>query len=150
MKIRSLLALAGLAISFGLPTFAQEHNAVDPEVGQQIAAVNTKLGEAQNKHDAAAAAALYTFDAVKVLDWYGGGTFLGREAIEKDFAVQFASSPPDVIGKLLQMYALGDEMTDISAWSAGSYNGYSLKTYVRDADTWKIRLEYVTLSSIPR
>ena len=49
MKIRSLLALAGLAISFGLPTFAQEHNAVDPEVGQQIAAVNTKLGEAQNK-----------------------------------------------------------------------------------------------------
>jgi ketosteroid isomerase-like protein len=76
MKIRYLLlSLVGLATSFALPVFAQEQNAVDPEVRQQIASVNMKLGEAQNKHDAAAAAALYTLDAVKVLDW--GGTFLG-------------------------------------------------------------------------
>ena len=83
MKIRSLLIVVGSAISFALPTFAQEQKAVDPEARQQVAAVNTKLGDAQNKHDAAAAAALYTLDAVKVLDWSGGGTFLGREAIER-------------------------------------------------------------------
>lgn len=106
MKIGLLVALAGFAISSALLTFAQEREAVDPEVRQQIAAVNTKLGEAQNSHDAAAAAALYTLDAVKVLDWSGGGTLLGREAIEKDFAVLFASNPPDVTSKFLQMYAM--------------------------------------------
>ena len=36
MKTRTALALTGLAISFPLPTLAQEQNAVDPEVRQQI------------------------------------------------------------------------------------------------------------------
>ena len=31
MKIRSVLTLVGLAISFALPTFAQEQSAVDPK-----------------------------------------------------------------------------------------------------------------------
>jgi hypothetical protein len=43
-----------LAISFAVPTLAQEQNTVDPEVRQQIEAVLMKLGEAYNKHDAAA------------------------------------------------------------------------------------------------
>jgi hypothetical protein len=36
MKIRSLLALVGLAISFALPAFAQQTNAPDPQLRQQI------------------------------------------------------------------------------------------------------------------
>jgi hypothetical protein len=51
MKIRSVIALIGLAISFAVPAFAQEQNTVDPEVRQQIEAVLMKLGEAYNKHD---------------------------------------------------------------------------------------------------
>ena len=35
MKIRSLLALAGLAISFAVPTFAQQKDTVDPRIAQQ-------------------------------------------------------------------------------------------------------------------
>jgi hypothetical protein len=27
-------------------------------------------------------------------------------------------------------------------WTCGPWNGYSIKIYVRDADTWKIRIEY--------
>jgi hypothetical protein len=38
MKIRFLLALVGLAISFALPGFAQQKDTVDPEVRQQIEA----------------------------------------------------------------------------------------------------------------
>jgi hypothetical protein len=34
MKIRLIIAIAGFAISFAFPTFAQEQNAVDPEVRQ--------------------------------------------------------------------------------------------------------------------
>ena len=36
MKIRSLLALVGLAICFALPAFAQQANAPDPQLRQQI------------------------------------------------------------------------------------------------------------------
>jgi hypothetical protein len=36
MKTRLLVPLVGLAISFAFPNFAQEQNAVDPEVRQQI------------------------------------------------------------------------------------------------------------------
>ena len=36
MKIRSLLALVGLAISFALPSFAQQTSTPDPQLRQQI------------------------------------------------------------------------------------------------------------------
>src|SRR5271166_5261987 len=66
MKIRLVVALAGFAISFAVPTFAQGQNTVDPEVRQQIEAVSMKFVEAYNKYDAAALAALFTEDAVEV------------------------------------------------------------------------------------
>jgi hypothetical protein len=36
MKIRLLLALVGLAISFALSTFAQQTNTPDPQLRQQL------------------------------------------------------------------------------------------------------------------
>jgi len=66
MKIRSLLALVGLAISFALPAFAQEKETVDPQIRQQLDALAKKFDEASNKADAAALAALFTQDAVEV------------------------------------------------------------------------------------
>ena len=59
MKIRLRLALVGLAISFALPTFAQEQNTVDPEVRQQIEAISMTNVDAHNKHEAAAVVSLY-------------------------------------------------------------------------------------------
>jgi hypothetical protein len=47
MKTHSLLILAGLAISFGLPGFAQQKDAVDPKVEQQIRLLAAKYDEAQ-------------------------------------------------------------------------------------------------------
>src|SRR5215469_2363043 len=73
MKTCSLLTLVGLAISFALPAFAQQKDAVDPEVRQQIEAVNMKLFEASNKGDAAAAAAFYEQNAVQVWHWWESG-----------------------------------------------------------------------------
>ena len=66
MKIRLAVAIAAMAISFAFPTFAQEQNAVDPEVRQQIEATYNKRIDALKKQDAAAVAALYTQDAVLV------------------------------------------------------------------------------------
>ena len=43
MKTRSLLILAGLAISFALPAFCQERDAaVDPQIVQQLHAIGKK------------------------------------------------------------------------------------------------------------
>lgn len=64
-----LVTLLGLAISLAVPSSSQEQNKVDPEVRQEIETSLNNFGEAHNKHDAAALAALFTQDAVEVWDW---------------------------------------------------------------------------------
>ena len=106
MKARFLIALAGLAIGFVLPVLAQEQSTVDPEVREQIEALHKKFYEAFNKHDAADIAALYTLDAVKVGDLADSSdTVSGQQAIEKAYAVEFASIPRELGGKVVQVYA---------------------------------------------
>ena len=63
MKIRVLLTLAGLAIGFTLPTFAQQQNTPDPKLRDELVAFNKKFDDAMLKEDAAALAAFYTEDA---------------------------------------------------------------------------------------
>jgi uncharacterized protein (TIGR02246 family) len=142
MKVRFLLTLAGLAISFALPTYTQQKDTLDPEVRQQIEAALMKFNEAYNKHDATAIAALFTPDAVQVLDWGEGGTFSGQQDIEKHYALDFPSSPPELVEKLIQVYAIGDKISAISEWSSGIRKGYRTRIYVRELDEWKIRMEY--------
>jgi uncharacterized protein (TIGR02246 family) len=144
MKIRLAVALVGLAISFALPTFAQQKDTVDPEVRQQIEAVRMKFDEAFKKHDAAALAALFTQDAVLVWEGYSGGAAAsGQQAIEKRWAIELASSPTSV-SKLVQVRAIGNDICTIEEYSTSSmgHNGYVVTIYVRDADTWKISMAY--------
>jgi uncharacterized protein (TIGR02246 family) len=142
MKMTLLLTLAVFAIGFCAPALAQEQNTVDPEVRQQIEAAITKYQEAFNKHNAAAVAALFTQDAVQMLDWGEGGTFFGQQTIEKHYAVDFASSPPELVEKLTKVYAIGDKISAISEWSSGLWKGHGARIYVRELDTWKIRIDY--------
>ena len=86
MKIRTVVALAGLAISFAMPVLAQGTDTVDPKVRQQIEAALKKLEDAYNEYDAAAFAAGFTEYA---LELSGGGTAWGRKDIEERYA-----SPP--------------------------------------------------------
>ena len=152
MKIRSAIVLLWLAISFALPTFAQEQSAVDPKTRQEIEAVLMQIGEAYNKHDAAAVAALYTHDAVRVDNpsGFGRALIVGRKAIENlletDFTGSWSSSPR--VGKLVQIYAFEDSIASISEWSRAQYNGHSVQIFVRDPDTWKIRMEYNSVAPV--
>src|SRR6201984_1479200 len=68
MKIRSVVTIVGLAISFALPTFAQQTNTPDPQLREAFVAYCKKEDEAWNNNDAIALAALYTEDAVEVTD----------------------------------------------------------------------------------
>jgi ketosteroid isomerase-like protein len=143
MKIRFLLALVGLAISFALPGFAQQKDTVDPEVRQQVEALLIKFGEAFNKHDPAAIAALYTQNAIRLESWWSEGA-LGQQAIQKSYAGMLASMPGEFVGHVAQVYAIGNDMCVITKDSEGAlWKGYKTWICNRDADTWKIRMEYV-------
>jgi hypothetical protein len=49
---RLIVALVGLAISFALPTFAQQTDTPDPQLRQQIVALTKKFDDAMNNNDA--------------------------------------------------------------------------------------------------
>ena len=66
MKKRLVVPLVGLAISFALPTYAQEKDVADPQTTQKILALGKAFDEAHSDNDAAAVAALFTRDAVIV------------------------------------------------------------------------------------
>ena len=83
MKIGWLLTLAGLVISFAASCFAQQNDAIDPQIAQQIRALTMRYQDALNEHDAEAAAAFFTEDAVWTTPQ---GTFYGRRAIERRLA----------------------------------------------------------------
>jgi hypothetical protein len=90
MKLSRLLTLAGLAISFALPSLAQEQNTISPTVRQQIEAVFQKFQHAYNAQDLDTIAALHTQNAIELRSWEGLAT---GDAITKRFALDFTGSP---------------------------------------------------------
>ncbi|MBV9106392.1 MAG: nuclear transport factor 2 family protein [Verrucomicrobia bacterium] len=80
-----------MAISFALPTFAQEKQTVDPQLIQKLDTISKKYNEAINNYDAAAIGALYTDDAIFVTDT---GFLYDRQTIEKFYADNFKGWQP--------------------------------------------------------
>jgi nuclear transport factor 2 (NTF2) superfamily protein len=83
MKIRFVVAIAGLAINFAPPAFAQQNDTIDPETAQQVRALASNYEAAFNRQDAATVAGLYAEDAVFNTP---EGRFQGRQAIEELYA----------------------------------------------------------------
>jgi hypothetical protein len=82
MTSSSAAAVLGLAISFALPTFAQQNAMVpDRQVIEQLDALGQKY-EAYTNNDAAALAALYTWGAVIVTPQ---GPVYGRDTYHPSF-----------------------------------------------------------------
>ena len=159
MKIRFLLALIGLAISFTLPTFAQQTNTPDPRIAQQrdllgdpkaldeFGVLATKQSEAFTNNDAAAVAALFTEDAVLVAP---DGIFSGRQAIQKRYEDTFQRWPFTLFNDPRDCHL---KAIDNAIWSFGEWGGtlqdqtgpvfvkgYFSSIYVREGDDWKIRM----------
>ena len=83
MKMRLLLALAGLTISFALPTIALEKEEVNPKILAAIQANDKAYDDAFNKHDPAAIAALFSENAVLVIRSGGGGGIVLRQLVTR-------------------------------------------------------------------
>jgi uncharacterized protein (TIGR02246 family) len=152
MKIRFLLTLVGLAISFAVPSFAQRTNTPDPQLRDQLVAFDKKFDEAFNNNDAAAVAALFTEDAVFVTDT---GPIYGRKAIEKCFAdwfqnVHFSNhvttddqDSPHVTGTVdNEMWATGkwSQTFQVQTGNPMQANGYWAAIKICDGDVWKMRM----------
>ena len=150
MKIRLIVALIGLAISFSLPTFAQQTNTADPQLRKRYVALVKKYDEAANKNDAAAVAALFTEEAVFVTDT---GPIYGREAIEKHYADDYQKmrisnhlitvdqDSPHMIGVAgKELWATGGWGATIQGkdWGPKDIKGYW--SVIREDDDWKIRM----------
>ncbi len=167
MKVRYLLTLTGLAISFALPTFAQQKDAVDSRIAQQrdlhgdakaldeFGGLATKQNEAFNNKDAGAVAELFTEDGVLVAP---DGLFTGRQAIQKRYEDTFQLWPVTIFNDLRDCQL---KSIDNAAWSFGEWGGslqsqtgpvfvkgYWSAVYVREGDDWKIRI--LTLTERPR
>jgi uncharacterized protein (TIGR02246 family) len=147
MRIRHLLATVGLAIGFALPSLAQQKDAVDPKVDQQIRALITKWEDAFNRSDSGGLGALYTDDAVQVTVH---GTFRGREAIAKKFAQhdfgQYQSN--NDVRKVDRIIAVGSGVRVTGKWKCAFHDtdgkdkhieGHYTWSLVRQGDSWKIQ-----------
>ena len=152
MKTR-FVPLVGLAISFALPTYAQQKDLADPQTIQKILAMGKVAQEAHNNLDAAAFAALYARDAVAVTD---RGPIIGRQAIQKWFTDVYQwwhpkNSIHKVDGNVVHSIGTaGNELWATGEWSETGQGktgepipikGYWSEIYVREADDWKIRVE---------
>jgi ketosteroid isomerase-like protein len=153
MKIR-LVALLGLAMSFALPSFAQQTTA-DPQLREQLLTLAKKFEDAWNNNDAVALSTLFTEDAVLIED---SGPVYGREAIEKHYKDMFQnvhfsnnrtryndpnSNSPHSIG------TAGNEMWENGEWSMTwqvkggdpeQHKGYHASIAVLEGGVWKKRL----------
>jgi len=140
---------AGLAISFAAPAVAQKKDTVDPQILEQLAALNKKTREAWNNNDADTLAGTFTEDAVLVTDT---GPVYGREAIEKYYAdlfkqVHFSNQigkrdqySPHIIGTAgNEMWFNGDWSLTYQVNGGGpiQLKGYSSTICVREGDAWK-------------
>jgi uncharacterized protein (TIGR02246 family) len=146
MKNLSLLVLAGLAISFALPAFAQQQDTVDPQIAEEVRALARKYDEAFNQNDAAAIAALITEDAVWMTPH---GTLSGRQAVQNyyaDYSFRRYHSN-NVATKCDQVNKFGDDVDAIGTWSCTfqwdgdtkHVKGNFTWIIVREGDNLKIR-----------
>ena len=162
MKIRLLLALVGLAISFAFPIFAQQKAATLSEQDrQQLGALHKKWDEAENNNDAAALAALFTEDAAFVTD---KRPVSGREAIKQWFADDFREwRHSNHIHKLNSISARIIGTAGNEFWSTGEFeqtfqagnasplriSGHFLNILVREGDALKVKVDTANFTGPP-
>jgi uncharacterized protein (TIGR02246 family) len=153
MKRRLVVPLVVSAMSFALPTYAQQKDLADPQTTKKILVGIEAYDKAINDNDAAAIAALFTRDAVFVTT---EGPIIGRQAIEKWYADVFQSWHPKnhlikVDGNAFHLIGTaGNELWATGEWSETGQGknadsipikGCWSKIYVREADDWKIRAD---------
>jgi len=159
MNTRSVVALLGLAICFALPTFAQQKEAVDPQLRQKLVDAIKKHTDALDKNDATAVAANFTEDGILVTP---NGPIFGREAIEKYYVDVFKQGfhssnniatpdedSPHMTTDGKQMWATGSWTATIQGKDWGPIPAKGYWSVIREGDDWKIRMLAFNVTPAP-
>jgi uncharacterized protein (TIGR02246 family) len=147
MKMRLLLTLVGLTITFAPPIFALQDDTVETETAQQVRVLASKYDAAFNEQDAATIAGLYSEEAVFNAP---EGTFHGRQAIEELFAKHYfgEAHSKSVVTVVNQVIAAGNKVRATGTWSdtfeqssTGTIHAEGTYSWVlvHEGDTWRIR-----------
>ncbi|MBV8968235.1 MAG: SgcJ/EcaC family oxidoreductase [Verrucomicrobia bacterium] len=154
MKKCLLVPLIGLAISFALPTYAQQKDLADPQTTQKILALAKAFDEAHSDNDATAVATLFTRDAVLVTT-DDSGPIIGRQAIQKYYTDLYQWwHPKNCVTKLDENAAHLIGTAGNELWATGEWNetgqgktgeplpikGHWACIYVREGGDWRIRV----------
>ena len=150
---RMTTTMAALVVGLATSAAAQQP-ATEQDVRQSAESMLQARNKAVLAKDAVAAAALFTDDAIVLGP---GGPIVGRAAIEKAIADNFKVSTPNP-STLDQVIMVGDAVRlKTGSWSGTLQTpsgpvprkGYWSSTDVRDGNTWKIRMETVTVTPPP-
>jgi uncharacterized protein (TIGR02246 family) len=159
MKNRSILAFAGFAISFAVPTFAQQN--ADPQLRATMIAFEKNEMEAWKNNDAQALAATFAEDAVVVANT---GPIYGREAIEKYYVDLFQKihftnyliTPdqysPHPIGTAGNVdWANGEWSATVKGqnWGPKEVKGLWSAVHTREGDVWKNQMVIGNITPAP-
>jgi uncharacterized protein (TIGR02246 family) len=109
-----------LAISFALPSYAQQKDVADPQTTQKILALIKALDEGHNNNDPAAIAVVYTRDGVFLTP---EGPIVGRQAIQTWFTDLFQWwHPKNHIGKFdgNAVHLIGTAGNEV--WATGEWS----------------------------
>jgi ketosteroid isomerase-like protein len=149
MKTGVAVALVGLAISFVLPTLAQQKEGIDPKIDQQIRMLAAKFDEAINRHEAVAVTELYTQDGVGEIPESKVSAGHGQQGIEKAYARWFKNwNIHNYFSTVDRVIAVGNEIRSFGKWSDSfkgiegsttNFEGHYSWILIREGDTWKIR-----------
>jgi ketosteroid isomerase-like protein len=161
MKNLPLLALAGLALSFAMPAFAQQKDTPDPQKRAALVAFEKNEMDAWDSNDAHALAATFTEDAVLVTNT---GPIYGREDIEKYYTHLFQKMnfsnylitpdqySPHVTGTAgHEDWANGEWSLTVKGqnWGPKEVKGFWSAVHVLEGDVWKNRMVIGNTSSAP-
>jgi ketosteroid isomerase-like protein len=161
MKMRVLLTFAVLAFGLSVSALAQQKDTADLQLAQQLDAIGRISDEGFNKGDAASIAALFTQDAVLVLQ---DGPVYGKPAIEKWLEGMFQNvrfsnhltkadqkAPPLLSKAGNEAWWFGEWSTAVQGKDNGPVqqaNGYWSAVHVREGDAWKTSM--LTIVDTPK
>jgi uncharacterized protein (TIGR02246 family) len=137
-----IAAAAALAFGFVPPVAAQQ--LTEQEARQVAQGIVDAFWKAEQAQDAAAIAALFTTDAIRV---FPDGLVLGQAEIEKRSRKSFESFTADA-DKLDQIKVIGDNAIWVTGTWSGTWAGPNgpirlsgrwVSDYVREGGAWKIR-----------
>jgi uncharacterized protein (TIGR02246 family) len=148
---RSPFFVALLTVCLVIPAAAQQPS--EQQVRPAIERLLETWDTAANRKDAAAVAALYTEDAVRVTP---RGVSYGRAAIEKDLIETFKVTS-NIADKVEKVQVVGEVVLVTATWSATLQSkdgptqakGFWGGVYVRDGDAWKTRLAIINRALPP-